>query len=420
MSTAKEQRVSYAQRIGNELHIFNSQANIHDLPAIASYWSRKFLSPLLFEHGFKEVEQFFAKFLHQAAAAVGRRRPLFASLGAGDCDIEVRTAKILKKRGLDEFTIECLELNTQLLDRGRASAREAGIEQHLAFVEADFNSWTADKQYTAIVASHSLHHMVELEHVFDEVRRALHPAGYFVAADMIGRNGHMRWPEALGEMRPFWYELPLEYRWNHQMSRLEEEYINHDCSTQGFEGIRAQDILPLLVERFDFKLFVALSNLMDIFVDRGFGPNFNKDGEWDRDFIDRVHACDEQAILSGRLTPTHMYAVMTPGPSGDHFYSRGLTPQRCLRVERPAAHRQARLEVATCVLKPAQDGGLAYGMKLEARGGRGPYTWSATDLPPGLRLTTDGRLEGTIEADGLFTPVILAKDSSKPSLAAAR
>ena len=120
---------------------------------------------------------------------MGRRRPIFASLGAGDCDIEVRTANILKKHGLDEFTIECLELNTQLLDRGRASAKVAGVEQHLSFVETDFNSWTADKQYAGIVASHSLHHMVELEHVFDEVRRALHPAGYFVATDMIGGMG---------------------------------------------------------------------------------------------------------------------------------------------------------------------------------------------------------------------------------------
>src|SRR5579872_5422167 len=241
MNNANDQQASYAQRIGNELQNFNSCSKIHDLPPIASYWSRKFLSPLLLEHGFQEAQEFFAKFLQQAA--VGRRRPLFASLGAGDCQVEIQTAQLLKNRGVSEFTIECLELNPQMLNRGRKRAQEAGVESHLAFVETDVNSWTADKQYSAIVASHSLHHMVELEHVFDEVRRALHPAGYFVATDMIGRNGHMRWPEALQEMRPFWHELPREYRWNHLMSRLEEEYINHDCSTHGFEGVRAQDIL---------------------------------------------------------------------------------------------------------------------------------------------------------------------------------
>ena len=418
MNNTKEREDVYAQRIGHELHHFDTHLAIHELPAITSYWSQKFLSPLLLEHGFEEVEQFFAKYLREAADRVGGP-PVFASLGAGDCDIEVKTAQILKKCGLSEFTIECLELNPRVLERGRARADEAGVEEHLVFVEADFNHWTAGKQYTAIVASHSLHHMVELEHVFDEVRRALHPAGYFIVTDMIGRNGHMRWPEALEMMRPFWYELPREYRWNQQLKRMEEEYINHDCSTQGFEGIRAQDILPLLVERFDFRLFVALSNLMDVFVDRGFGHNFDVNGEWDRDFIDRLHACDEQAILSGRLPPTHMYAVMTPGPTDEHFYSRGLTPERCLRREQPAP-RAERLEVATSSLRPTVDGGLAYEMQMEARCGRGPYTWSATDLPPGLRLSHDGRLEGAIEEDGDFTSIVTVRDSSKPANAAAQ
>jgi SAM-dependent methyltransferase len=416
MNNTNDQQVSYAQRIGDELQIFNSCSKIHDLPPIASYWSRKFLSPLLLEHGFQEVQEFFAKFLQQAAA--GRGRPLFASLGAGDCHVEVQTARLLKNRGMSEFTIECLELSSQLLNRGRAWATEAGVEAHLAFVETDVNSWTADKQYMAIVASHSLHHVLQLEHVLDEVRRALHPAGYFVVTDMIGRNGHMRWPEALEEMRPFWYELPREYRWNHLLTRFEEEYINHDCSTHGFEGIRAQDILPLLIERFDFQFFLAFSNLTDVFVDRGFGPNFDSDEEWDRDFIDRVNAYDEQAILCGRLTPTHMYAVMTPEPSEEHFYSRGLTPDRCVHRERPSKTARGRLEIETCVLRPIENSGLVYDLQLRARGGRGPYIWSATDLPPGLRLTMEGRLTGAIEADGVFTPIIAAEDRSNPSTVA--
>src|ERR1700732_5078285 len=139
MNNTNDQQVSHAARIGNELHSFNSCSKIHDLPPIASYWSRKFLSPLLLEHGFQEVQEFFAKFLQQAA--VGPRRPLFASLGAGDCHVEVQTAQLLKNRGVSAFTIECLELNPQLLDRGRARAKEAGVEAHLAFVEADINGW---------------------------------------------------------------------------------------------------------------------------------------------------------------------------------------------------------------------------------------------------------------------------------------
>src|ERR1700722_5847101 len=106
MNDTKDQPRGYEQRVGHELHAFNARTNIHELPAITDYWSIKFLSPLLLEHGFEEVEQFFAKFLRVAADRAGGPA-VFASLGAGDCEIEVKTAQILQKRGLGEFTIEC-------------------------------------------------------------------------------------------------------------------------------------------------------------------------------------------------------------------------------------------------------------------------------------------------------------------------
>ncbi len=50
-------------------------------------------------------------------------------------------------------------------------------------------------QFDGVMASHSLHHLVELEHIFDWVKEVLRPGCVFAINDMIGRNGHMRWPE---------------------------------------------------------------------------------------------------------------------------------------------------------------------------------------------------------------------------------
>ena len=222
-------------------------------------------------------------------------------------------------------------MNPALLERGRDLAHNAGLADHLVFVEADFNTWVADKQYSAVIANQSLHHVLDLERLFDQIKKSLRPDGYFVTSDMIGRNGHQRWPEALQQVQRFWRELPKEYRWNRAMCRYEDEYMNHDCSTEGFEGVRAQDVLPLLVERFDFHLFIAFGNVINVFVDRSIGYSFDLERERDRQFIDQVHAFDEQAILRGNLTPTQMFAVMTPEPCSEHHYSRGLSPQRCVR-----------------------------------------------------------------------------------------
>ena len=114
-------------------------------------------------------------------------------------------------------------------------------------------------------------------------------------------------------MREFWSEMPTEYRYNRQLRRQDDEFLDWDCSISGFEGIRAQDILPLLVERFSFDMFIGFGNVIDPFVDRGFGPNFSVDSQRDKDFIDRVHARDEAEIVAGRIKPTHMFAVMQAG-----------------------------------------------------------------------------------------------------------
>jgi hypothetical protein len=148
---------------------------------------------------------------------------------------------------------------------------------------------------------------------------------------MIGRNGHQRWPEALAAVHEFWKELPSSYRYNRLLDRHEEMYENWDCSNEGFEGIRAQDILPLLLERFDFRLFIGFSNVVDVFIDRAFGHNFDADQEWDRDFVDRVHAFDEESFKSGALTPTHMLAVLSAQECHEHLYSRGIAPTQGIR-----------------------------------------------------------------------------------------
>jgi hypothetical protein len=46
--------------------------------------------------------------------------------------------------------------------------------------------------------------------------------------------------------------------------------------------------------------------------------------------------------------------------------------------------------------------GEVYEVQLEARGGSGLYQWSASGLPPGMKLSGSGVLEGTPTAQGVF------------------
>ena len=130
---------------------------------------------------------------------------------------------------------------------------------------------------------------------------------------MVGRNGHLRWPEALRIVQEFWRHLPPSYRFNQKLGGFEETFADWDCSVEGFEGVRSQDVLPLLLEYFHFQLFIPFGNVIDPFIDRAFGPHFDVTAEWDRNFLDRVHQRDELEMAAGRLTPTHLLAVMGTG-----------------------------------------------------------------------------------------------------------
>ena len=329
MSTESERRIQ------QELQAYDENVNVHDLPEIYHYWSNTYLRPMFEEFGFSHPDELFANHMYESASACDSERPTFISIGAGNCDTEVRIAKLLKKKGLDIFSVDCLDLNANMLRRGRDLAEQEGVLENLSFVEGNFNEWKANKKYTSVIANQALHHVENLEGLFDEVEESLDEKGTFIVNDMIGRNGHMRWPEALEAVHHFWQELPDDYRYNHQLKRHESVYENWDCSAEGFEGIRAQDILPLLVERFNFKLFVGMGNVIDIFVDRCFGHNFDINKEWDRAFIDKVHEFDETSILNGRVKPTHMLAVVTKASVEDPLFSRGLSPEFCVRDPSP-------------------------------------------------------------------------------------
>lgn len=322
----------YARRLANETRFFAGYLNVHDLPAIYHYWSNRHLAPPKFHpFGFNDAEQLYLLECRKLHQQTGGRFLDILSIGAGNCDMEVRLAGKLLDEGLENFCIECLDINAAMLERGMALAREQGVGAFLTTVRADFNAWRADKPYDAVLATQCLHHVLELEHLFAAIRDCLKEDGCLLTTDMIGRNGHQRWPEALELVQEFWRELPDSYRYNRLLNRHEPGFINHDCSAHGFEGIRAQDILPLLIDNFHFELFVPFANIVNVFIDRPFGHNFNAEGEWDRDFIDRVHARDEEAMLSGLIKPTQMMAVLKKQPAPVRLAHPQLTPAFCVR-----------------------------------------------------------------------------------------
>lgn len=318
-------------RLRRETQIFAGVNPSSELPPIYHHWSHNYVRLMLLEAlGAPNIPEFFTAHVNERMTARGQRHCRIASLGAGDCSFELDLARRLRDVGITA-TVDCHDIGRAGLTGGQQAAERLGLGSAIVPVVTDVNRWRPKAQYDVILFNQSLHHIVELERVFDTVRQQVDRGTTVLLSDMIGRNGHLRWPEARVEVEAFWAKLPDRYKWNHQLRTQNATFVDHDCSTEGFEGIRAQDILPLLVERFAFERFVAFGNIVDVFVDRGYGPNFALDSATDRAFIDAVHARDEQLIAERRITPTHAIAALG-SEARDFPKSRGLTPQDCIRL----------------------------------------------------------------------------------------
>jgi 2-polyprenyl-3-methyl-5-hydroxy-6-metoxy-1,4-benzoquinol methylase len=320
----------YEKRKRSELEFFDPE-KVYELPAISRYWSNKYLTPMLRPFGFTNALECFRPYLLDVCRANTSTTCRFLSIGAGSCDAEINIARWLTESGVRNFHFKCVDINGSSIEKALESAVVHGVQDHLSVSVEDLNAWMPTETYHAILAFQSLHHVLNLEKLFHDISKALRHDGYFMTDDMIGRNGHQRWPEALRLVQDLWKELPPKYKYNHQLRRFEEEFDNWDCSTSGFEGIRAQDILPLLIERFRFDVFIAFGNVIDVFIDRGFGHNFNPDNDWDREFIDRVHQIDVSHLEQGLIKPTHMLAVLKKHSDKAPVFHKHFSPEFCVR-----------------------------------------------------------------------------------------
>jgi SAM-dependent methyltransferase len=333
---------SYQARLTAETGIYEDCVDVHNLPEIFHYWSDRYVRPKLEAFGFSSPNGLFKKYLEQQCERRKDCASRFVSIGSGNCDLEIEVALHLRARGHADFVVDCVDLNAAMLERGRLAAVKHGVVDNVRFIQEDFNKWKPEHEYDAVISNQALHHVLNLEGLFAQIKTSLQPGGLFVISDIIGRNGHQRWPEALEIVHEFWRKLPPSYRFNRQLDRYEELYEDWDCSIESFEGIRSQDILPLLLEHFHFGLFIAHSNVIDPFVDRSFGHNFDVTAAWDRAFIDQVHQRDEKEITAGRIKPTHMLAVVGNSPASQMLFHEPLTPEFCLRspnlADQSAAH----------------------------------------------------------------------------------
>src|SRR5437867_4207914 len=153
----------YRSRVRNEIGIYSGIENVHDLPAIAHYWSEKYVSPMLTPFGFRNSIEFFRTYIARICTSRTGETIFILSVGAGNCATEINIAEWLRENGIGNYAFECVDINPEVLQRARDSALQKDLADRFTLGAFDINSWKPARQYEVILAVQSLHHFVELE-----------------------------------------------------------------------------------------------------------------------------------------------------------------------------------------------------------------------------------------------------------------
>jgi ubiquinone/menaquinone biosynthesis C-methylase UbiE len=163
--------------------------------------------------------------------------PRILSLGCGYGGIELEIARSLRK----PYEIIAVDLNRSILNRAEEEAMTKDF--NIRFLSLDLNFVEIRENAFDVVFAHaSLHHLLNLEHVFNQIYRGLRENGRLIVQDIIGNTQVLFWKENVDFAIDIVRNMPPQYKPD---SLNEQAIIPHyvEPSIQkGMEGIRKEEI----------------------------------------------------------------------------------------------------------------------------------------------------------------------------------
>jgi len=227
------------------------------------------------------------------------------SLGSGTGDWEIG---LLEKNPL-KIRCELIDINDELLIGAKDYAKKHNLD--LSVKVQDINKIQLDKSfYDFIVVRSSLHHFIELEHIFQQVNKSLNDGGEFIVmGEVIGRNGEKLYPETKKAAQKIFDVLPEKFRFNDYTKKIDDEVPDMDFSKNSFESIRSEEIVPLLEENFHTKECVKFDGFLSLLFDFRYGTNYDLNNNLDKSLVEALANLDLFYISNSILKPVCLFGI---------------------------------------------------------------------------------------------------------------
>jgi len=251
---------------------------------------------------------FFQRLL---ARARGGKPVRVLSLCAGAARIEAAYATQAAQASAQvEWSL--LDINRDLLTM---ASQQFPPEIKLDLIAANINDLhESGEQWDIIMCISALHHVVELERVLQFCHQSLTADGEFWSlGESIGRNGNRLWPEARARANAVFQNLPETYRINAHSLQIDAQLPDNDYSVRCFEGIRSEEIEPILALWFqEVEVFRANCFLWRL-VNLAYGDNYNLARASDIKIVKSLVAAELDYCAQGGKG-TELFGIYKPRP----------------------------------------------------------------------------------------------------------
>src|SRR5882724_5400018 len=263
---------------------------------------------------------------HSAIFLSNQPKPVKAlSVGCGFGIIE----RVLRQRDICQ-TIDGLDVAEKAIQRARQKAEEEGLKG-LSYHVADLNTVSLPEEtYDVVYAHAALHHVFQLEHLLDQIKKTLKSDGIFIVHEYIG-PAQMQFPQQHLQLADaFLKSIPERYRQmrrgggiKHEALRLSVEKMN---SSDPSEGIRASEIVPLIASRFEIRHFRYVGGTLLLLIFNEIAGNFNENDAESMRFVDALISLDNFLLDSGVLPSYHVYMACKKTDNPMPMQTRNVLP----------------------------------------------------------------------------------------------
>lgn len=243
-----------------------------------------------------------------------REEAVMASIGCGEGRLERWLAQNTAFAQCDAFDIAA-----GAIEKAKKAAIKSGFH-HINYEVSDVNSMSLQEdRYDAIWFYNSLHHVSQLEHIYEQAAHALKPNGYLFFNEYIGPNRFNFTPRQRDVINATFALIPKRYKRSFVPGHNEPYLLGTGipdpaevARVDPSESVRSQEIITVLEDYFDIVEFNIAGGTMLQFLLLGIAGNFRTDDPESIRVLEMLFTVEDTLMEIGDLQSDFACVAATP------------------------------------------------------------------------------------------------------------